>query len=458
MKWMALAALALLAVPAKTLLGEACATFYRANDTLRREGDQAMYVFYRNGWQSIVLQAAFRGDVKDFAVCMALPSVPEFQMEKAEFFSEFREYTALNFRKEGGAESAGPDGDDKGESEVKVVKVQVSGAYKAVTLKATAAKALCEWLDENGYHYDRNAVGVFEEYAQKGWFFVTVKVIREDEAKEFDGRLRPMALRFKTAEPVIWTRFSALNPGGMTMNLYVVADSPFFVGEFPSTYTTRLPAQRWDGRGSASYPVTRVFSSSIQRANVARFPNLSRVIDQDVWLPEPQETRDAMAKLLKEDPAEYARKTAPRYEGLWITRFMGHASQEMLSRQIHFVPEKAWDRTAALGLSDTLKRMCHDADAREKIIECLKSSAAHVEADRLTGELSSPETGLRRAFAEAIGALKLKPCVPALIDAMDKEENYFSKTAMRDALAAITGQRHKITEAAKYREWWEKNR
>jgi hypothetical protein len=458
MRWLAFAAILALGAASLDVFGEACTTFHRINATLLREGDQAMYVYYRNGWESIALYPGFRGDVKDFGLCMALPSIPDFRMEKPELFAELRQFTAEKANR-GGQESAGPDEKEGGHRpEIEIVKVQVSGNYKAVTLKAKAVKALTDWLDENQYQYGQEAIAVFEEYVKKDWFFVAVKIIREDDAKDFDGRLRPMGLRFKAAEPVIWTRFSALNPGGMTMNLYVVADSPIFIGEIPTTYETSRTPGGWNGRGSANYPVTRVFTARLKRAELLPHPNLSRVLDEDVWLDaDPKRSQEVM-KIRDRAPERFDELTAPRYEGLWMTRFMGHAPQESLAKEINFVPETAWDESGAQRLLNVLKRTSSDAAGRRKSVRCLKSSAKHAPIPSMVSELTSPEAGIRRAIAEALGAIAPKSAVPSLVDAMEKEEDFFARAAMRDALAATTGERFKLTEASKYREWWEKNK
>jgi hypothetical protein len=267
-----------------------------------------------------------------------------------------------------------------------------------------------------------------------------------------------MSLRFKADEPVIWTRFSALNPGGMTMNLYLVTDSPMFIGEIPTTFQNGFPNTRWNGRKSADYPVTRVFTGELDRSKLAKYPNIARILDEDVWSDAKDDERHEMMKLNETDPERFARQTAPRYRGLWMTRFMGHAPQESLSKELNFVPEKASSKQAAARLATVLRRNASLAEGKRKAIECLRASEAHIDFAALTSELSGPDADIRRAFAEALGALARKSTAPALIDAMEREEDFFARAALRDALAVISGERHKLTEAGKYRQWWEKNR
>jgi len=461
MKWISLATLGLLSAAAMDGLAQPCSMFNRRAETLSRDGDQAMYAYFRKGWQSIVVYPAFKGDAKDFALCMMLPSVPEFRMEKAELFNELRQHTAE--RSERGFNSAqsakgGPRGNDP-EPEVVVVKTEVSGAYKSVTLKATAVKALTDWLDENQYQYGPAALAAFEEYSKVGWFFVAVKIIREDQAKGFDGRLRPMGMRFETPEPVIWTRLTALNPNGMTMNLYLITDSPMFIGEFPSTWQNSLPVMgRWQGKGNADFPVTRVFTGQVSRPEILKHKHLIRVLDEDVWMDAGPEKRDEMKRLREVSEERFAELTSPLYKGLWLTRFMGYAPSETLANKIHFTAEKAWDKLSAATQMSVLKRNASNAAGRRKALDAIRASAEHADVAAISAELGGSDDGVRRAVAEALGFLSAKAAVPALIDAMEKEEDFFARAAMRDALTAITGESHRMTEAAKYREWWNRNK
>jgi HEAT repeat protein len=133
-----------------------------------------------------------------------------------------------------------------------------------------------------------------------------------------------------------------------------------------------------------------------------------------------------------------------------------------LAKEIHFAPEKAWDKRGAAKLVRVLARNFHDKVGKEKALACIRESREYVEtetvAEALKDYLASAEIGLRRGAAETLGELGGKPAVPSLIEAMDKEDDFFVRTAMRDALTKITGERYKLTEAQKYREWWGKNK
>jgi HEAT repeat protein len=107
-------------------------------------------------------------------------------------------------------------------------------------------------------------------------------------------------------------------------------------------------------------------------------------------------------------------------------------------------------------------RTLHDKVGKEKAMSCLRASREHVQratvVEYIAEFLGSAELGIRRGAVEALEEFGGKAAVPSLTEAMDKEDDFFVRTAMRDALAKITGERHKLTEAQKYREWWEKNK
>lgn len=111
--------------------------------------------------------------------------------------------------------SRGPDGGAGGKglgmtgNGVDVINAGTVGFLDFTLLKADSETSLTAFLDANKYPYDDKSKTSFTHYVKKGWYFVAFKVAAGDappEGKRLCGDLGPIALSFKTPEPVIPTR------------------------------------------------------------------------------------------------------------------------------------------------------------------------------------------------------------------------------------------------------------
>jgi MYXO-CTERM domain-containing protein len=106
----------------------------------------------------------------------------------------------------GGFDGGGGGGKSGG---VDVIDGGTVGFLDYELLKADSEKSLTDFLDANKYPYDDKSKAAFTHYVSKGWYFVAFKVAAGDappQGKRLCGDLGPIALSFKTAEPVIPTR------------------------------------------------------------------------------------------------------------------------------------------------------------------------------------------------------------------------------------------------------------
>ena len=74
-----------------------------------------------------------------------------------------------------------------------------SGRCEATTLEAVDATGLTEWLDTNGYAIRDEIAALLDEYVEKGWYFVALKLTSD---VPLDGGLDPIRFTFDSDELV----------------------------------------------------------------------------------------------------------------------------------------------------------------------------------------------------------------------------------------------------------------
>ncbi len=92
---------------------------------------------------------------------------------------------------------------------------------EATTLEAADATGLTEWLDSNGYAIRDEIAALLEEYVEKGWYFVALKLT---STVPLEGGLDPIAFTFDSDELVYPMALSQAATGPQLARLYVFQD------------------------------------------------------------------------------------------------------------------------------------------------------------------------------------------------------------------------------------------
>lgn len=95
------------------------------------------------------------------------------------------------------------------------------GPIQAVTLAASDAAGLQEWLDANGYGIDPAVQAHFADYIARGWSFAALKLTGKDP---LDGTLDPVRFEFPTTEAVYPLLLSQAARSPQTVRLYLFGD------------------------------------------------------------------------------------------------------------------------------------------------------------------------------------------------------------------------------------------
>jgi hypothetical protein len=123
----------------------------------------------------------------------------------------------------GSGTGAAPDGggDSAGEEPTVVIKDKPVGAFEITVLEGGSAQELVDWLNENGYQQDDEAVPIFEEYLAANHAFVAIKLNGNATVDE----IHPIALHFAHVEPCVplkLTRIAAADD--MDVRTYFLSD------------------------------------------------------------------------------------------------------------------------------------------------------------------------------------------------------------------------------------------
>ena len=241
---------------------------------IARIGEQATYVFYKNGVETFVIRPGFQGKVDEFGMLIPFPTPPALRKVPDHIFSHVAaavdppEVTVdlrQNFYGRGQARSRNnrrqQDQANRDlryrDDGVEVLSEEAVGMYQVAVLEAGSAEHLKRWMKDNGYRYPDGMDKVCEEYIQDRWCFVAVKTkvgqkkgvdpqpgqrevtSKLPEGSTFDGHVQGMGFRFKTDKLVVPMRLSAFNEGDLRNIVYLITEGPRKIRSIPEEYVVR---------------------------------------------------------------------------------------------------------------------------------------------------------------------------------------------------------------------------
>jgi len=140
------------------------------------------------------------------------------------------------------------------------------GPVTAVTLAASDAAGLQQWLTANGYAIDPAVQGLFADYIARGWSFAALKLNADagddEEAAVLSGALDPVRFEFATTEPVYPLLLSQAATTPQTVRLYLFGDDG-------------MQAQFPDGTVAGSV----AWAGPVDRASLVQFGDYLTVVE-----------------------------------------------------------------------------------------------------------------------------------------------------------------------------------
>jgi len=105
---------------------------------------------------------------------------------------------------------------------VEIEGQEIVGGYEIFQLKAQTSADLNTWLEANGFRLlPLEALPIIEDYIDKKWYFVAVKLVREYEGVSTP---HPLLIEFGTDQPVYPMKLTALNAEDLYLELFIIAD------------------------------------------------------------------------------------------------------------------------------------------------------------------------------------------------------------------------------------------
>ena len=201
----------------------ACGGFFCSQVPVEQRGEQIIFGFER-GKVTAIIQIAYQGSAEDFAWIVPVEGTPGIALGPDSLFDTLRQQTDPYFRLDwdydnssscewmmfdsaptGAAES----GDDSfGAGGVTILDKQVVGPFEAVTLTATGADVLLDWLNQNDYDQPPESLPLIEHYLKLEMNFVAVKLLESAAV----GDLQPLMLELDApgpCVPLVLTRIAA---------------------------------------------------------------------------------------------------------------------------------------------------------------------------------------------------------------------------------------------------------
>ena len=268
-------------LPVFYLLHASFCGFYvaKADATIFNRASQV--IIARSGEQTaITMGSDFRGDVKDFAMVIPVPTVIErnqIRIAKQDIFDkldaysgprlvEYQDESPCNRRMYIEEQAAMPTSAranvgampeskmQEDDYHVEVLAEYTVGEYDIVVLKADESNGLERWLTDNGYKIPKGASDVLEPYIKSNLKFFVVKVnMAELEQLRAEGKvpadangftkLRPIQVTFKSPKFMLPIRLGMANATG-DQDLIVYAFTDKGRTECTNYRTVKIPTDR----------------------------------------------------------------------------------------------------------------------------------------------------------------------------------------------------------------------
>lgn len=158
------------------------------------------------------VQISYQGPSEDFSWILPVPALPELFPSSGDVLQRLAMVTTPTFlpvnedvgqcvqpRFVALADAGTADTAEAGEGGVTVVGAAQVGPYDSVTLQATDAATLVQWLSDNAYDLPDGAEDRIAPYIASGSYFVALKLQKDRDT----GDIVPLGLRYAGSDPVI---------------------------------------------------------------------------------------------------------------------------------------------------------------------------------------------------------------------------------------------------------------
>lgn len=114
-------------------------------------------------------------------------------------------------------------------ADVEILKAERVGIYDVTVIRGDSAEAVTQWLDENEFGYDETDRAILADYVDRGWCFVTAKIVPEAETDQekivSEAMVAPLILTFPTDKPVYPLALTANASDETELLIYTLSDN-----------------------------------------------------------------------------------------------------------------------------------------------------------------------------------------------------------------------------------------
>ena len=200
-----------------------------------KSGGQQVVILFLAHQETLVLQTAYEGELADFSWLIPTPTpVTADEVGEADpnIYYWLDDLTAPSFYKlthydrgsyfrydnggcscdgsgGGGGYRAAPGGGDQ--DHIEILETILTETYEVTVLETRDAQDLTDWLDQNEYAYPIGSKAVFDDYIQRGWYFLAVRIRPSKPGEVVKQSLTPIQISFETDEPILPMHISSIS-------------------------------------------------------------------------------------------------------------------------------------------------------------------------------------------------------------------------------------------------------
>ena len=303
---------------------------------------QRAIIVHSGNREKLFLYVDYKGDTKEFAWLIPCPTKPTVTRTDASVFKEAAKYyhhlQMLEWKKR--MDKLKADGrSGVGAAPVTaegivIHSIQAVGPYEIAVVSAAEPQALMVWLSQNRFAVPKSATAMIESYTREKWFFVAVKIRTGATGIQ---TLPPLAMDFKTDDPVYPLRISSLNAGVTEIRAYFFHPKSTKPDPNGNALPLRKDFQQLCPKLAKEWPELNWQDMNLARMVDTLAPQAMRGMDDRIhgesfWpFGSPAMTRGIVEALLSSNPteAEWAQKRLGYYSSLKPRR--GNMSAENLA-------------------------------------------------------------------------------------------------------------------------------
>ena len=198
-----------------------CGALAPAAGTVAAVDSESAIISHRDGVETIVLSLGVDSVIANAGLIVPTPAPATVSPGDPALFDALGEQTVPRQRvvDDWWGNKVAP----AGSTDPIVVSRVAVGALEATTLAANDLGGLSAWMSQNGYELPAESSAQLQQYIDKRWQFVAVKLAADADAGDaLDGTLAPIQLTFPTDSPVypLGMARAATTPQSLRLNVF----------------------------------------------------------------------------------------------------------------------------------------------------------------------------------------------------------------------------------------------